>query len=39
MYIGEWVQNLIHELEIGVGRRVSADHHVDPGGDGAGGMV
>ena len=22
MYIGEWVQNLIHKLEIGVGRRV-----------------
>jgi hypothetical protein len=22
MYIGEWVQNLIHKLEIGVGRRI-----------------
>src|SRR5208282_6593871 len=22
MYIGEWVQNLIHKLEVGAGRRV-----------------
>ena len=39
MYIGEWVQNLIHKLEVGAGRRVLRSRRADPGGGGAGGFV